>query len=82
VSVVNLGSPTAMPNALQPYDSWLAAGFMGTVIVDFYGDSAWEKMEFSTTVDGKVAAVLGTHTHEPTTNLHVLPGARRWWLTS
>jgi calcineurin-like phosphoesterase len=25
-------------------------------------------------VDGRVAAVLGTHTHEPTINLHVLPG--------
>jgi calcineurin-like phosphoesterase len=41
--------------------------------VDFHGDSAWEKMEFATAVDGRVAAVLGTHTHEPTINLHVLP---------
>jgi hypothetical protein len=31
-------------------------------------------MEFATAVDGRVAAVLGTHTHEPTVNLHVLPG--------
>ncbi|MDQ3793295.1 MAG: YmdB family metallophosphoesterase [Actinomycetota bacterium] len=31
-------------------------------------------MEFATAVDGSVAAVLGTHTHEPTANLHVLPG--------
>jgi 2',3'-cyclic-nucleotide 2'-phosphodiesterase len=30
-------------------------------------------MEFATAVDGRVAAVLGTHTHEPTINLHVLP---------
>jgi calcineurin-like phosphoesterase len=34
----------------------------------------WEKMEFATAVDGSVAAVLGTHTHEPTANLYVLPG--------
>ncbi|HLL97768.1 MAG TPA: YmdB family metallophosphoesterase [Rubrobacteraceae bacterium] len=74
VSVLNLGSPTAaMPNAMPPYDSWLAAELWGTVIVDFHGDSAWEKMEFATAVDGRVAAVLGTHTHEPTINLHVLP---------
>ena len=74
VSVVNLGSATAaMPRALPPYASWLAAGLGGTVIVDFHGDSAWEKMEFATAVDGKVAAVLGTHTHEPTINLHLLP---------
>jgi calcineurin-like phosphoesterase len=31
-------------------------------------------MEFATAVDGRAAAVLGTHTHEPTINLHVLPG--------
>jgi metallophosphoesterase (TIGR00282 family) len=75
VSVINLGSPTAaMPKALPPYGSWLAAVLEGTVIVDFHGDSAWEKMEFATALDGRVAAVLGTHTHEPTANLHVLPG--------
>ena len=74
-SVLNLGSPTAvMPGALPPYGSWATAGLGGTVIVDFHGDSAWEKMEFATAVDGRVAAVLGTHTHEPTVNLHVLPG--------
>lgn len=75
VSVLNLGSKTAvMPNALPMYESWLAAELRGTTIVDLHGDSAWEKMEFATAVDGRVAAVLGTHTHEPTINLHVLPG--------
>jgi calcineurin-like phosphoesterase len=75
VTVVNLGSVTAaMPKALPPYGSWPVAGLRGTVIVDFHGDSAWEKMEFATAMDGKVAAVLGTHTHEPTINLHLLPG--------
>jgi metallophosphoesterase (TIGR00282 family) len=74
-SVINLGSATAaMPRALPPYGSWLAAGLRGTTVVDFHGDSAWEKMEFATAVDGEAAAVLGTHTHEPTLNLHVLPG--------
>ena len=74
-SVLNLGSSSAaMPGALPPYELWLGAGLRGTVIVDFHGDSAWEKMEFATAVDGKAAAVLGTHTHEPTVNLHVLPG--------
>ncbi len=75
VSVLNLGSGTAaMPRALPVYESWLAARIEGTLIVDFHGDSAWEKMEFATAVDGRVAAVLGTHTHEPTINLHILPG--------
>jgi 2',3'-cyclic-nucleotide 2'-phosphodiesterase len=75
VSVLNLGSKTAvMPKALPVYESWSAAGLEGTIIVDFHGDSAWEKMEFATAVDGRVAAVLGTHTHKPTTNLYVLAG--------
>ena len=72
-----------MPGALPPYGSWLAAQLEGTVIVDFHGDSAWEKMEFATAVDGRVAAAPGTHTHEPTVNLHVLPGGTSlWWWTS
>ena len=73
--MLNLGSKTAvMPDALPMYEAWLDAELRGTVIVDFHGDSAWEKMEFATAVDGRVAAVFGTHTHEPTVNLHVLPG--------
>jgi metallophosphoesterase (TIGR00282 family) len=74
-TVVNLGSRTAvMPKALPLYESFATADLEGTVIVDLHGDSAWEKMEFATAVDGRVAAVLGTHTHEPTLNLHILPG--------
>jgi hypothetical protein len=79
VTVLNLGSKTAvMPKALPLYESFRAAEvrgeLRGTVIVDLHGDSAWEKMEFATALDGRVAAVLGTHTHEPTVNLHLLPG--------
>ena len=75
VSVLNLGSRTAaMPGALPVYESWRATGLWGTVIVDFHGDSVWEKMAFATAVDGRVAAILGTHSHEPTINLHILPG--------
>ena len=74
-TVLNLGSRTAvMPRALPLYESFTAADPRGNAIVDLHGDSAWEKMEFATAVDGMAAAVLGTHTHEPTLNLHVLPG--------
>lgn len=78
VTVLNMGSRTAvMPRALPLYESFRAADargdLRGTVIVDLHGDSAWEKMEFATALDGSVAAVRGTHTHEPTVNLHLLP---------
>jgi calcineurin-like phosphoesterase len=42
------------------------------VIVDFHGDATWEKMIFATAIDGKAAAVLGTHIHEATEALHTL----------
>ena len=75
VTVINLaGERGVIDDALPVYRSWRAADRPGTVIVDFHGDSAWEKMIFATAVDGEAAAVLGTHTHEPTTNLHLLPG--------
>ena len=35
-----------------------------------------EAVEFAHAVDGTAAAVLGTHTHEPTLPLHLLPGHR------
>jgi calcineurin-like phosphoesterase len=31
-------------------------------------------MIFATAIDGQAAAVLGTHTHEATEELHILPG--------
>ena len=43
------------------------------VIVDFHSESVTEKQAFAHAVDGRVAAVLGTHTHEPSALLHRLP---------
>ena len=62
--------------------SWLAARIEGTLIVDFHGDSAWEKMEFATAVDGRVAAVLGTHTTSPPSTSISCQAARPWSSTS
>ncbi len=42
------------------------------VLIDFHSESVTEKQTFAHAVDGKVAAVLGTHTHEPTSLLHKL----------
>ena len=74
VTILNLCDAVAVRGASSAYRSWLAAERQGTVIVDFHGDSTWEKMIFATAVDGHAAAVLGTHSHEPTINLHLLPG--------
>lgn len=74
VSVINLVSPTVMPEARPVHESWLYAGTHDTTFVDFHGESVAEKQAFAFAVDGSAAAVLGTHTHEPTLNLHELPG--------
>ncbi len=75
VTVVNLASERGMiDGALPVYPVWRATDRAGTTVVDFHGDAAWEKMIFATAIDGEAAAVLGTHTHEATEALHLLPG--------
>ncbi len=43
------------------------------IIIDLHGEAASEKQAFAYMIDGKVTAVLGTHTHVPTSDLRVLP---------
>jgi calcineurin-like phosphoesterase len=44
------------------------------IFVDFHGEATSEKMAFGHYFDGRVSAVVGTHTHIPTADHHVLPG--------
>ncbi len=44
------------------------------VIVDFHAEATSEKMAMGWHLDGKVSAVLGTHTHVPTADERILPG--------
>ena len=43
------------------------------IIIDIHGETSSEKQAFANMVDGKVSAVLGSHTHVPTSDLRVLP---------
>lgn len=43
------------------------------IIVDFHGEATSEKLAFGWFVDGKVSAVLGTHTHIQTADERILP---------
>ena len=43
------------------------------IIVDIHGEAASEKQAFANYLDGKVTAVIGTHTHVPTSDLRILP---------
>ncbi len=44
------------------------------VLVDFHAEATSEKRALGCYLDGRVTAVLGTHTHVPTADAQVLPG--------
>ena len=44
------------------------------IIVDFHAEDVREKEAMFYHLDGRVSAVLGTHTHVPTTDERILPG--------
>ena len=45
-----------------------------TIIVDFHAEATAEKIAMGWFLDGKVSAVLGTHTHIQTADERILPG--------
>ena len=49
-------------------------GAADAVIVDFHAELTSEKVAMGWHLDGRAAAVLGTHTHVPTADARVLPG--------
>ena len=44
------------------------------IVVDFHGEATSEKQAFARYVDGRVSAVIGTHTHVQTADEQILPG--------
>jgi metallophosphoesterase (TIGR00282 family) len=48
-------------------------GLTKNIIVDFHADATAEKMALAWYLDGRVSAVIGTHTHVQTSDAHILP---------
>jgi metallophosphoesterase (TIGR00282 family) len=44
------------------------------IVVDFHAEATSEKNAFGHYFDGRVSAVIGTHTHIPTADARILPG--------
>ncbi len=44
------------------------------IFIDFHGEATSEKMALAHYLDGRVSAVVGTHTHMPTADGQILPG--------
>ena len=49
-------------------------GSVAAIFVDFHGEATSEKMSMGHFCDGRVSAVIGTHSHVPTADAHILPG--------
>ena len=78
VRVTNLlGTAFIKEEVVPPYQSLLEAledeEKAVIHIVDYHGEATGEKQSFGYACDGKVSAVLGTHTHVQTRDGHILP---------
>ena len=78
-AVMNLQGRTFMPALDDPFRAAveLLAQIppdVKVIIVDMHAEATSEKQAMGWYLDGKVSAVLGTHTHVPTADEHVLPG--------
>ena len=49
-------------------------GKVDLIFVDFHAEATAEKIAFGWYVDGRVTAVVGTHTHVQTADARILPG--------
>jgi 2',3'-cyclic-nucleotide 2'-phosphodiesterase len=79
VAVVNLMGSLFLDVAAGPFevvDDLVAEARRATpvVLVDFHAEATSEKVALARWLDGRVTAVIGTHTHVQTNDARVLPG--------
>jgi 2',3'-cyclic-nucleotide 2'-phosphodiesterase len=48
-------------------------GSVDAILIDFHGEATSEKMSMGHFCDGRVSAVVGTHSHVPTADAQILP---------
>ncbi|MCJ7426327.1 MAG: TIGR00282 family metallophosphoesterase [Dehalococcoidales bacterium] len=77
VAVVNIMGRTFIGNLDCPFqamDKLLAKLKQPVIIVDFHAEATSEKVAMGRYLDGRVSAVLGTHTHVGTIDTQILAG--------
>src|SRR5262249_35500653 len=79
IAVVNLMGRVFMANLECPFRTADAIhaelrGKAEAIIVDMHAEASSEKVAMGRYLDGRVAAVIGTHTHIPTADETILPG--------
>jgi len=76
-AVLNLQGRVFMSSTDDPFhaaDALLADIKAKVILVDFHAEATSEKAAMGWYLDGRVTAVLGTHTHVPTADERILPG--------
>ena len=76
-AVINLQGRVFMSSCDDPFrkaDNLLTKIAAKVILLDFHGEATSEKMALGWYLDGRVTAVLGTHTHVPTADERILPG--------
>jgi metallophosphoesterase (TIGR00282 family) len=78
-AVINLQGRTYMPSTDCPFrkaDTLLSQidPAVKVKFVDFHAEVTSEKMAMGWYLDGRVSAIVGTHTHVPTADTRILPG--------
>ena len=64
---------TAIDDPFRTADSLLSSVRAKVIVVDFHAEATSEKSAMGWYLDGRVTAVLGTHTHVPTADERILP---------
>jgi len=79
VAVLNLLGSLFLDTAVSPWE--VVDGLVEeartaapVVVVDFHAEATSEKIALSSWLDGRVTAVIGTHTHVQTNDARILPG--------
>jgi hypothetical protein len=79
VAVVNISGRVFMSNIDCPFrigkvEVEKLRTSTNIIIIDFHAEATSEKIAFGYFMDGKVSAVIGTHTHVQTADEKILPG--------
>lgn len=79
IGIINLSGRVFMSNIDCPFRVGLSEierlkKETNIIVIDFHAEATSEKIAFGFYVDGKVSAVIGTHTHVQTADEKILPG--------
>jgi metallophosphoesterase (TIGR00282 family) len=79
VGIINLQGRTFMPLLENPFHAVLAEverlrRITNVILIDFHAEATSEKIAVARLLDGRISALIGTHTHVQTADEQIFPG--------